>query len=326
MAVPPRNRYKSRKKSSGARVLLLVLALILVAVVAGYFLLFDSAKKDVAPQKQELFRDKPAVSAVTVPKPAIQRQLSVPTLSHKEQHNYPESTSLPEKEKSAPLVRMSGRLAIIIDDMGGSLSEARSLAAINVPLTFSVIPGLRAGKDVAAFAVAHNVETMIHVPMQSKGWPAQRLEENGLLVAMGADELQERVSGFVQQFPGAVGVNNHMGSEFTEQEEKMSVVLQTLKKNNLFFIDSVTSPASTGLRVAQRLGIKSARRNVFLDNEQERGYIRGQLNQAIRLAKKNGSAIAICHPHPVTIATLAAALPGLAGQGVRLVPVSQLVK
>jgi polysaccharide deacetylase 2 family uncharacterized protein YibQ len=206
------------------------------------------------------------------------------------------------------------------------LSEARSLAAINVPLTFSIIPGLRVDKEVAAYAVTNRIETMIHIPMQSKGWPQRRLEANGLLVAMGTAELQERVSGFVQQFPGAVGANNHMGSEFTEQEEKMTVVLQALKKNNLFFIDSVTSPESVGLRVAQRLGVRSARRNVFLDNEQERGYILGQLNQAVRLARKNGSAIAICHPHPATIATLAAALPELVGQGVRLVPASQLVK
>ena len=167
---------------------------------------------------------------------------------------------------------------------------------------------------------------MIHIPMQSKGWPTRRLEANGLLVSMDTDDLQERVSRFVQQFPGAVGANNHMGSEFTEHEDKMTDVLQSLKKNSLFFIDSVTSPESAGLRVAQRLGVRSARRNVFLDNEQERGYILGQLNQAVRMARKNGSAIAICHPHPATIRTLAAALPELARQGIKLVPVSQLVR
>jgi len=209
--------------------------------------------------------------------------------------------------------------------MGSSLTEARLLAAINVPLTFAIIPGLRVDKEVAAYAATHNIETMIHIPMQSKEWPARRLEANGLLVSMDADELQERVTGFIHRFPGAVGVNNHMGSEFTEQEDKMVFVLQALKKSDLFFIDSVTSPESSGLRVAQRLGVRSARRNVFLDNEQERTYILGQLNQAVRLARKNGSAIAICHPHPATITALAAALPELAGKGVHLVPASQLV-
>jgi polysaccharide deacetylase 2 family uncharacterized protein YibQ len=65
---------------------------------------------------------------------------------------------------------------------------------------------------------------------------------------------------------------------------------------------------------------------VFLDNEQDGTYIRGQLDQAVRLAKKTGGVIAICHPHPATIHTLEAALPGLARRGITLVPASQLVR
>lgn len=278
------------------------------------------------PRKPELSHVKPGTPASSISKAAITEPHAVPSPPRNEQSDYPSKTTIPEPEKPGVGGSTSARLAIIIDDMGSNLAEARSLAAIKVPLTFSIIPGLRVDKEVAVYAATNKIETMIHIPMQSKGWPARRLEANGLLVAMDADELQERVAGFVQQFPGAVGANNHMGSEFTEHEDKMTVVLQALKKKKMFFIDSVTSPESTGLKVAQRLGIRSARRNVFLDNEQERSYILGQLNQAVRLARKNGSAIAICHPHPATIATLAAALPELAGQGVNLVPASQLVK
>lgn len=324
MAAPARN--KSRKKPSGPRVVTLVILSLVVGAVIGYFLFSPPRKTGVIPRKPERSHVKPVTPAASIPEDANTGSPAVPQLPHKEQRKYPLTTAIPETEKSGSVVSTSGRLAIIIDDMGSGLSEARSLAAIKVPLTFSIIPGLHVDKDVAAYASSKGIETMIHIPMQSKGWPARRLEANGLLVTMDSDELQERVTRFVQQFPGAVGANNHMGSEFTEQGEKMAAVLQILKKNNLFFIDSITSPESIGLKVAKQLGVRSARRNVFLDNEQERSYILGQLNQAVRLAKKNGSAIAICHPHPATIATLAAALPGLAGQGVQLVPASQLVK
>lgn len=323
MAVPAKNKFK--KKSSGSRVAALVILVLIIASLLCYFLFSPSKNTEVTQQKPEHSRIKPfepgsskSQSAKTEP-PAIQQT------PQKEQKKDPPSAPIPAPKETGGDGVGGARLAIIIDDMGGKMSEARSLAAIKVPLTFAIIPGLRFDKDVAAYSASNNIETMIHIPMQSKGWPSRRLEANGLLVSMDADELQERVADFVQQFPGAVGVNNHMGSEFTEQEEKMAAVLQTLKKKNMFFIDSVTSPQSAALRVAQRLGIRSARRNVFLDNEQDRNYILGQLNQAVRLAKKNGSAIAICHPHPATIAALAAALPELAGQGVRLVPASQLV-
>jgi len=323
MAVPAKN--KSRKQPSGSRTAALVILILIVGIVAGYYLLSPPGKTGKAPQKTEQPHVKPDNSVTPIPLTAIPEPPAVPPSPHKEQSDTPLPTTRPETGKPESAISVSGRLAIIIDDMGGSFSEARSLAAIKVPLTFAIIPGLRVDKEVAAYAVSNKIETIIHIPMQSKGWPERRLEANGLLVSMDDGELQERVSGFVRQFPGAVGANNHMGSEFTEQAEKMATVLQILKKNNLFFIDSVTSPESTGLMVARRLGVRSARRNVFLDNELKRSYILGQLNQAVRLARKNGSAIAICHPHPETIAALAAALPELAGKGVSLVPASQLV-
>lgn len=311
---------------SGGLIAALVLMLLVFGAVVAFLLFSPSGKTVPMPTRPGLSSVKPGLPEKTVPKDVIKPPSVVPLPPHKEHDYYPPAAAVSKAEKPVSGAGSSALMAIIIDDMGSSLSEAKLLAAIRVPLTFAIIPGLRVDKDVAAYAVTNKIETMIHVPMQSKGWPERRLEANGLLVAMDADELQERMSGFVQQFPGAVGVNNHMGSEFTAHEEKMAVVLQELKKKSLFFIDSVTSPDSAGLRVAQRLGIKSARRNVFLDNEQERGYILGQINQAARLARKNGSVIAICHPHPVTIATLAAALPELAGQGVLLVPASRLVK
>jgi hypothetical protein len=322
MAVPAKN--KSRKQPSGSRTAALVILILIVGVVAGYYLLSPPGKTGITLPKPEHPHVKSDNSGSPLPPTSIPEP-AVPPSPHKEQSDYTVPAARPETGKPESVSSASGRLAIIIDDMGSKFSEARSLAAIKVPLTFAIIPGLRVDKEVAAFAASNKIETMIHIPMQSKGWPERRLEANGLLVAMDEGELQERVSGFVRRFPGAVGANNHMGSEFTEQEEKMATVLQILKKNKLFFIDSVTSPKSAGLRVAQRLGVRSSRRNVFLDNEQKRSYILGQLNQAVRLARKNGSAIAICHPHPETIAALAAALPELAGKGVSLVTASQLV-
>jgi polysaccharide deacetylase 2 family uncharacterized protein YibQ len=300
---------------------------LVIAAIAGYFLFSPPKKNAATPQKPENSYIKPAVPLAPVPQIVVPLPPEVTPPAHKKKSDYPPPvTALPDADKSGVTGSGSARLAIIIDDMGSSMNEVRSLAAIKVPLTFSIIPGLRVDTEVADYASQHGFETMIHIPMQSKRWPTQRLEANGLLVTMADGEIQERITGFVQQFPGAVGVNNHMGSELTEHEDKMTSVLQILKKSDLFFIDSVTSPESVGAKVAQRLGVRSARRNVFLDNEQNRSYIIGQLNQAVRLAKKNGSAIAICHPHPATIAALAAALPGLAGRGISLVPASQLVK
>jgi len=325
VAKSSKNRFAPKKTGSGIATLVI---LVLVLSAAGGFWLFSSQRKpESRPESGVLAPPEAAApvlpfsNATAVPPPQVEKP------PHKLPGGYPETT-LPHEELQPRQQPADGTalLAIVIDDMGSSMSEARSLAAIGVPLTFSVIPGLQRYREVASFAASSGIETMIHIPMQSKEWPGRRLESNGLLVSMGDDELRERVSGYMRDLPGAVGANNHTGSEFTEHADKMRSVLETLKEKGLFFVDSVTTPQTVGIRLAREVGIKSGRRNVFLDNEQERGYILGQLNQAVRQSKKNGSAIAICHPHKATISALASALPGLANQGVTLTTASKLVR
>lgn len=318
---------RSSKNQGGSRyAALAILTLILLAV--GGYLLFKPDKRvsPPAPPKQSAVRAPIPVTPATPRPPVVHNYSSVhktlPALPR-----YPHSKAqLADRPTAGTLPAGSGQLAIIIDDMGSSMQEARSLAGIDVTLTFSIIPGLRSYREVAAFAGSQGIETMIHIPMQSKGWPARRLESNGLLVSMDDAAVNERLEEFMRNLPKAVGANNHMGSEFTEHEDKMRSVLTTLKGRGLFFVDSVTSPRTVGMRLAQELGVKSGRRSVFLDNEQDGAYIRGQLDQAVRLAKKNGGVIAICHPHPVTIQTLKSQLPTLAKQGITLVPASRLVR
>jgi hypothetical protein len=323
----PRPNRQKQKQGGGRYAALAILTLIFLAVIA-YLLL--SPRKQVSKPPPE----PPPVAKKHEPPPP---RPALPPLVQKAPR--PELKPLPKPapppEQAAPVApsppapeggKGRGQLAIIIDDMGTSMQEARSLTAIGVPLTFAIIPGLRSYREVASFAAASGIETMIHIPMQPKGWPQRRLEGNGLLVSMNDGDIREQLERFFRDIPRAVGANNHMGSEFTEHQDKMLPVLEVLNGRGLFFIDSVTSPRSVGQKLARELGVRSGRRNVFLDNEQNFAYISGQLGQAVRLAKKSGSAIAICHPHQATIKTLAAALPGLERQGITLVPASRLVR
>jgi hypothetical protein len=320
LAQKPRH-IKSTKQPGGSRYAALAIVAVIILAVGAY-LLNRPAGKAPTPLPPTA-RQSPAPP----PHPPAATNYSASSKVQPPPQQYPEPALLPEETPSGskPAGR-SGRLAIIIDDMGGSMQEARSLANIGVPLTFAIIPGLHKYREVAEFAASNGIETMIHIPMQSKEWPGRRLEANGLLVSMDDAAIRERMEEFMRTLPNAVGANNHMGSEFAEHEDRMRVVLDALKGRGLYFVDSVTSPRSVGMRVARELDMKTGRRSVFLDNEQDGAYIRGQLNQALRQAKKTGGVIAICHPHPATIRTLAAALPGLAKQGITLVPASELVR
>lgn len=335
----PKPRQNRRKQSQGGGQTYAALAIlaVVILVVVGYLLLKPSRQSSRPVSPPPVARKTPRPRA---PRPAPSADMSETTPEQPAVSPRTADTPPPLKPESPtepppvgeklplplPGPAGTGRLAIIIDDMGAGMGEARSLAAIGVPLTFAIIPGLRNCREVASFAAGNGIETMIHIPMQSKGWPRQRLESNGLLVSMEDAEIRERMEGFTRDVPRAVGANNHMGSEFTEHERQMTSVLEVLKQRGLFFVDSVTTPRSMGQRLARQMGVRSGRRSVFLDNEQNSSYITGQLNQAARQARKNGSAIAICHPHAATISTLAAVLPGLKQQGITLVPASRLMR
>jgi len=94
----------------------------------------------------------------------------------------------------------------------------------------------------------------------------------------------------------------------------------------MFFVDSVTTPHSVGLKLAREMGVRTAARNVFLDNVQDVAAIRKQIQQLARLAVKRGSAIGICHPHPATIQALAEELPVMQKAGIKFVYASELVR
>lgn len=324
---PRPNRYKKQKSGRGSFTLAAFIVMI-IALIAVMQLFKTERPKPIASQPIMA----PAEPEQTPPPEELTNQPYEDHDGIQEQYLYEFTDNLPPETIQPPTITRpeervaTGRLAIIIDDMGSSLEEAKLLASIGVPLNFAIIPGLRHDKAVADFAASNGIELLIHIPMQPKGYPERRLESNGLLLSHNDQELQQRVNGYLERIPQAVGANNHMGSEFTENINKMKTVLKRLKTGRLFFIDSVTTPNSVAEKVAAEINLPMAKRNIFLDNEQDETYITGQLMQAVRHSLRTGQAIAICHPHPVTIATLAQQLPKLAGEGVNLVYVSNLVK
>ncbi len=279
-------------------------------------------------------RPEPVVKPVPPEKPAVPEKSAEPGPGKKvplppvppvhKRYSAPAVAVSPVKPPKVPAGK--GTVAIIIDDMGASVREARVLMDIGVPLTFSIIPGLKDAREVASAANRNGYEVMLHIPMEPRDYPNRRLEGNGLLLSYDDDEIQKRMAGYLRMVPHAVGANNHMGSRYTEDRDRMRSVLGMLKENGMFFVDSMTTPKSAGVHVARELGLRSAVRSApFLDNTQDVAAIKAQLETLAKIAVKRGSAIGICHPHPATIRALAEALPALKSRGIRFVHASRLV-
>lgn len=319
MAKPRNSKIRVNRKKGGRNTRSILVFIVLAILVVASVFLIDGLLKKKRPETKTVL-------------PKVVERHKLPPREYKEaepvvHEDYTATVVPPPRERLArPRPSGPGSLAIIIDDMGKGMPEARSIIDIGVPVTFAIIPGLPKVRQVAQEAQRRGIEAMIHLPMEPKGYPARRLEENGLLLNQGNDEIAARMNNYFREIPQAVGANNHMGSAFTESREKMAVVLGVLKERGLFFVDSKTSAISVGESAARELGVRTASRAVFLDNIQDVGYISKQIRQAAAIARRRGSAIAICHPHPATIQALAAELPKLRDEGITFVPASSLVR
>jgi uncharacterized protein len=221
--------------------------------------------------------------------------------------------------------RENARLAIIIDDLGYDRAAADALLALGFPLTVSVLPHLPLSSEVAEEAYRRGDEVMLHLPMQSES-PTAKTEEVELRVGMNAKQVDSALAGMLQTVPHAVGVNNHQGSRATADPALMAALMPELRRRGLFFVDSRTLASTVAYDTAERFGVRAASRKVFLDDSAKPEAILRQLELAARDAERDGSAIAIGHPRPDTIAVLAQGLPRLESRGIRLVFVSELVQ
>jgi polysaccharide deacetylase 2 family uncharacterized protein YibQ len=217
------------------------------------------------------------------------------------------------------------RVAIIVDDIGEGLDVVRQLLSMDMPITFSILPGLQSSDSAARLIANHNREIMLHLPMEPLDYPRNNPGKEALFVKMENKEIRRQVQYFLDQLPELVGVNNHMGSRFTQDRERISIVLEEIKKRNLYFIDSVTSKSTVAYEEAVKLGVRAARRDVFLDHVNQPQAVALQVEELIKRAKKRGRAIAICHPRPTTVEGLKKAFERLRSEGIEIVPVSDLI-
>jgi len=218
----------------------------------------------------------------------------------------------------------NARLAIIIDDIGYNKSQSERAARLNGAFTLSVLPFTPHGVSSAQLAHSQGKELMLHLPMSTiNNMP---MGKGGLVSGMEKDAFLATVRQDLANLPYIKGVNNHMGSKLTQETEPMQWLMGELHPRRLYFVDSRTSAQTKALDIANHYQVPSLKRDVFLDDLNETKAIEYQLNRAIQFAHQRGSAVAIGHPYPATLSVLERVRPILAGQGVTLVYVSQLLK
>lgn len=212
------------------------------------------------------------------------------------------------------------RVAILVDDggYGGAVTEA--FLKMDPGLTLALMPGGTRAAETSKRAIELGFEVILHLPMEHELGP------EWLNMDMSQEEIRRKTEDAIARVPGLVGINSHMGSLFTANQQAVDRFINVIKDKPYYFVDSRTTAKSKILDAARAAGIKAASRDVFLDNEKDLDYIRKQFAQLIKIALKRGQAVGICHFRKNTAAVMPELLPLLKQNGIELVHASELVR
>lgn len=230
---------------------------------------------------------------------------------------------------SAPVLPVAGTVpdlrpvvALVMDDAGIDPQLTRRVMTLGIPLTLSFLPYADQTPELAMMAAGQGHAIFLHMPMEPFG-----LEDPGpgaLNRYLPPEETARRVNAALAQVPGAIGLNNHMGSAFTADLSAMRAALAPLAGRDLMFLDSLTSGQSRAGQAAHDLGLTTLRRDIFIDHDA--GEIDTMLDALVEEAHRRGQAIAIGHPRPGTLDGLERWLATDAARSVRFVTISEYVE
>ncbi|MEA1990642.1 MAG: divergent polysaccharide deacetylase family protein [Thermodesulfobacteriota bacterium] len=244
-------------------------------------------------------------------RPPFEELDSVPPVSR------PSKPSRPKSTASMPLV------AILIDDMGYNLPINNQFLKLEAPVSFSFLPTAPHTPTLAKKAKDFGKDVLIHLPLE----PVNSAIDPGpgvLRLSMDFDSMLQILRKDLDAVPGAIGVNNHMGSKFTASKRGMELILTEIKRRGLFFVDSKTTHESVAYITARSMGIPAAERTVFLDHDTQKESIRREIKKMVKLSMENGCVLAIGHPTSNTWKVLYEELPRVRKR-VRIVPVHKIL-
>lgn len=320
--MPKRKKSKSKKSSNILLYIAWILAIVaamLGALIGGYYIGYEDAKKDMFSKEsskekkrldmlqklEEAALKKESVSSRlkdVLKKSKIESKIETKKVFKPigSSHEYDIATLPKAPKREIKIVSTKPKLAIILDDVSVK-SHVNAIKALNMPITMSFLPPSKFRPNSHLLAAKEKFY-MVHLPMEAKNFTKE--EPFTLRVKDSQKEISQRIAKIKKLFPKVKHINNHTGSKFTSNELAVNKLIYALKKQDINFIDSRTIASTKVPVVMKNYGKKYMARDVFIDHEMDKAYIKSQIKKAVKIAKAHGTAIAIGHPHANTIMAL----------------------
>lgn len=215
------------------------------------------------------------------------------------------------------------KIALIVTNLG--LNRKTTELALELPKQCGLgfLPYTKSLKPLLHKAQSNGHEIYLYLPLQT----SRSYDNPGKYALLGdlpAEENLMRLNIILNSHARYDGVYSSFKEVFTTNSMASEMLFDHLEDKNLMFIMGRVPQGKILPHIDKRN--KIIHTSVVLDKEPDEETIKAHLELLIKTARANGSALGYTQGYPLTIEMISQWLPKLRERGVKLVPVSELLK
>ena len=233
------------------------------------------------------------------------------------------NTITPKKPKKKKQYTGQPKLAIIVTNLGLNIRSTELAMTLPRDCALGFLPYTKSLKPLLHRAQGNGHEIYLYLPLQT----SKSHDNPGRYALMGnlaQEENSTRLNVVLNSHARYDGVYSSYKEVFTDNARVSDVVFDHLDDKNLIFI------LGKGLRHPAPDHIKNHKNilptNIIIDEEPDKESISNQLAELIRVAEEDGMALGYALGFTLTIEMIREWAPTLESKGIKLVPVSELLK
>lgn len=215
-------------------------------------------------------------------------------------------------------------VVVIIHGLGLGRITTENALTLDSHVTLSFSPYAKNTEMWGAHARNIGHEILLDLPQESKNYPAVDPGPYALLNTQDTKTNKDRLYWVMSRVPGYVGFLQV--DEPAAPSKAMVEAFSEINNRGLFMINSPLANEPKVTRQYEKIDLITVPYARRLDDVLSRADILRQLALLVKDAKKNGHAIAVARPYPLTIEILEQWIDELDSMGVELAPVSAVVE
>lgn len=217
------------------------------------------------------------------------------------------------------------KVAIIIGGLGVSQTGTQvAISALPPQVTLAFASGGNSLDRWMQAARREGHEIIMQIPLEPFDYPSVNPGRNTMTIDAEPAENRDRLYHSLSRITNYTGVMNYMGARFVTDEAAMTPFFTELGQRGLMYLDDGSSSKSLAHELALQQRVPYVAADLVIDNERDRGTILKRLDEAERIARAQGQAVAIGSAFDVTIDALGQWIREASSRGIEIVPVSAL--